>query len=332
MPSTTCNPDPKTTVTVSLTNSKELVSISIPEENDKKGAKRDPWKLPKRLNPGWDPLRTSSEELEYAEKTYEASLEADLRDSQTKLDELDNQYRKELGIQEPDESKDLRDSRDLPVRDYLGSHPNTVRDYTAVLLSIFSNLETEYKDPKGNIHWRKIPVFYAHREKLMMLDTQEFQNLTNGNTNIIPRASFAWDSMAYDSNRQLNRSLGVNKHTSFHTLAGNTAYAEAWKSPSPYNLSGRLTLITRGINEALMIAEQVASVFNPFYNMDISQANETQSIRVQLEGISFEPPMLDEYSQNEVITEFSFLVYGNLFGRPYRERLLSNIKLNIGEL
>lgn len=208
-------------------------------------------------------------------------------------------------------------------------HPNTIRKYVAVLLTFFSNLETEYVNPDGIILTRKLPVIYASREKLIALEDREFEALSNGNTNFLPRASFIIDSMSYNAQRQINKGVNVAAVNSQTSLIG--GYSETIKSPSPYDISARLTLVTRGINDALMITEQIASRFNPYLGIKIFEdplASKETEVRVRLDGVTFEPQEMDSFSQNEVVTEFSFIINGNLYSKPGKAYIIDSINVN----
>lgn len=206
-------------------------------------------------------------------------------------------------------------------------HPRTVRKYMAVLLTFFSNLETEYVNKDGIIFVKKLPVFYATKEKLISIKEHEFKEITNGNTNFMPRASFVLDSMEYDSNRQINKTLAVSNEISMDSLSGKNPYSEVTYAPSPYNINCRMTILTRGIDDALMIAEQLGSFFNPFYTMKVidNDFGEESEVKLKIEGITFEPIEAEEFSQNEVQTDISFTLYGNLFKGTTKEYLADEI-------
>lgn len=243
-------------------------------------------------------------------------------------------------LNNPNNSKDLKDSNtskdsdDPKVSDGLNlkttRHPNTIRKYTSVLLNFFSNLETEYVNDDGYIFTEKLPVFYASREKLVSIEQHEFESLTNGNTNFLPRASLIIDSLTYNSQRQINKNSNTTSIISNSSLASSKPYAEVQQAPSPYDINVRLNIVTRGMNDALMLCEQICSQFNPFLEIPILEGplNVESNVRLKLEGVTFEPPTFDEYSQNEVISEYTFVMYGNLYKLPGKEYLIENINAN----
>lgn len=207
-------------------------------------------------------------------------------------------------------------------------HPNTIRRYVAAMLAFFSNLRVEYQTSQG-IKTRKLPVFYANREKLLTITDHEFSELMNGNTNYLPRASLVLDSMAYDQNRQNNKNVPAAKELTFQSLSAKSAFAYVTSAPSPYNISVRLNIITRGMNDAMMLVEQVSSFFNPFYTFKLVEEQQENSVRLQLDGITFEQPEFDQFSNNEVLVEFNFTLFGNMFKPRTKEYIIDTITMNI---
>lgn len=225
---------------------------------------------------------------------------------------------------ENSESSDPSVTEDLEETE----HPNTIRSYVAAMLAFFSNLRIEYLSD-GKVYSRKLPVFYGNREKLLTLEDHEFEDLFNGNTNYLPRASLTLDSMQYDANRQQNKNASVSRELTYASLAANNAFAYNQQAPSPYNISVRLNLVTRGMQDAMMLVEQVASYFNPFYTFALVENGIENSVRMQLEGVTFEHPELDQYSSNEFLVEFNFVMYGNMYKPRTKEYIIDNITLRI---
>lgn len=207
-------------------------------------------------------------------------------------------------------------------------HPNTIRKYVAGMLAFFSNLRVEYL-ANGKVYQRKLPVFYGNREKLLTIEEHEFAELMNGNTNFLPRASLVIDSMTYDQNRQNNKNVAVQRELTMQSLTNKNAFAYMTSAPSPYNIAVRLNLVTRGMNDAMMLVEQVASFFNPFYTFKMVEEQQESSIRLQLDSVTFEPPEIDQFSSNEVMVEFGFTLYGNMYKPRSKEFIIDTITLNI---
>ena len=226
------------------------------------------------------------------------------------------------------ENSATAENSDQPELEQVESHPNTIRKYVAGMLAFFSNLRVEYL-ANGKVYQRKLPVFYGNREKLLTIEEHEFSELMNGNTNFLPRASLVIDSMTYDANRQNNKNVAVQRELTMQSLTNKNAFAYVTSAPSPYNIAVRLNLITRGMNDAMMLVEQVASFFNPFYTFKMVEEQQESSIRLQLDSVTFEPPEIDQYSSNEVMVEFGFTLYGNMYKPRSKEFIVDTITLNI---
>lgn len=233
-----------------------------------------------------------------------------------------------LGSAENSESTASAETPESPEQDHLEQHPNTIRKYVAGMLAFFSNLRVEYL-ASGKVYQRKLPVFYGNREKLLTIEEHEFAELMNGNTNFLPRASLVIDSMTYDANRQNNKNVAVQRELTMQSLTNKNAFAYMTSAPSPYNIAVRLNLVTRGMNDAMMLVEQVASFFNPFYTFKMVEEQQESSIRLQLDSVTFEPPEIDQFSNNEVMVEFGFTLYGNMYKPRSKEYIIDTITLNI---
>lgn len=233
-----------------------------------------------------------------------------------------------LGSAENSESTANAENSETKEQEHLEQHPNTIRKYVAGMLAFFSNLRVEYL-ASGKVYQRKLPVFYGNREKLLTIEEHEFSELMNGNTNFLPRASLVIDSMTYDANRQNNKNVAVQRELTMQSLTNKNAFAYMTSAPSPYNIAVRLNLVTRGMNDAMMLVEQVASFFNPFYTFKMVEEQQESSIRLQLDSVTFEPPEIDQFSNNEVMVEFGFTLYGNMYKPRSKEYIIDTITLNI---
>lgn len=311
------------------------------------------------LEPSWN----------YAEQTFDQDLENQLNDITRNINRLDQERDKLLSgekefcvkkVSKPKNAFNTRiqisqDSTTIELLKYNGlqslgtaensestasaetpntkepeleQHPNTIRKYVAGMLAFFSNLRVEYL-ANGKVYQRKLPVFYGNREKLLTIEEHEFSELMNGNTNFLPRASLVIDSMTYDQNRQNNKNVAVQRELTMQSLTNKNAFAYMTSAPSPYNIAVRLNLITRGMNDAMMLVEQVASFFNPFYTFKMVEEQQESSIRLQLDSVTFEPPEIDQFSNNEVMVEFGFTLYGNMYKPRSKEYIIDTITLNI---
>lgn len=188
-------------------------------------------------------------------------------------------------------------------------HHNTIRTYTGALLNLFNDLEVQYKNSAGEVTSRNIPVRFASREKSKILDEYTMEQLTSGNFNVLPRASLSWSSLMRSEQRTTNKNLKIN------TKANEDTFEFLYNSV-PYEFTYELSIICRGMNEATMIIEQVASRFNPIVNIDVYDAtnlDEPTRIPVQLLDIGITPDEYEEISSNIVTISFGLSLKGNIY-------------------
>lgn len=188
-------------------------------------------------------------------------------------------------------------------------HHNTIRTYTGALLNLFNDLEVQYKNSLGEVTSRNIPVRFASKEKSKILDEYTQEQLTSGNYNVLPRASLAWSSMMRSDQRTTNKNVKIN------TKANEDTFEFLYNSV-PYEFTYELSIICRGMNEATMIIEQVASRFNPIVNIDVYDAtnlDEPTRIPIQLLDIGVTPDEYEEISSNIVTVSFGLSLKGNMY-------------------
>jgi len=188
-------------------------------------------------------------------------------------------------------------------------HHNTIRTYTGALLNLFNDLEIQYKNSLGEITARNIPIRFATKEKSKILDEYTTEQLTSGNYNVLPRASLSWSSMQRSEQRT------TNKHVKINTKAKENSFEFLYNSV-PYEFTYELTIMCRGMNEATMIVEQIASKFNPIVNLDVYDAtnlDEPTRIPVNLLDIGVEPSEYEELSNNILNVTVGLSIKGNIY-------------------
>lgn len=182
---------------------------------------------------------------------------------------------------------------------------NSIRKYTLAMLETFNGLKVEYTKA-GEIKQRNVPIKYANREKINLLNETEQNNLLSGNYNFLPRSSLSLVGIIRNLERQTNKFVKI----------ATTDFGEFIFNATSFDFNFELNIMCRGMNEASMIVEQIASRFNPNYTLLINeipnQAKPT-SVPVQLLEIGIEPEEYEEMSTNICIVSASFYIKGNFY-------------------
>lgn len=188
-------------------------------------------------------------------------------------------------------------------------HHGTIRKYTAALIDLFNGIEIQYDDSNGNTLSRNIPIKYSSREKAKVLDDYTAEQLSSGNTNVLPRANLAMSTMVKSDSRVQNKNLKIAQ------IKTDDSFEYMYNSV-PFEFTFELTFQCRGMNEATQIVEQIAPKFNPTVNIDVWDAtnlDEPTRVPVKLLDIGFESEDYDELSSNIVMINIGLSIMGNLY-------------------
>ena len=141
-----------------------------------------------------------------------------------------------------------------------------------------------------------VPLQYASREKfLQIMQSSSARKQMNIDANIapveiqwlLPRISFNIQGIVYDSERHGNK---LNKLMYNHGL--DTMYG-----PVPYNLELEVCTISKTMDEAFQMMEQIIPMFTPSVSLDITILDNPESIPISLSSVSFDFPA--EVSEDE---------------------------------
>ena len=143
----------------------------------------------------------------------------------------------------------------------LGQHfyHETVKTATAVFGSLFNNIVVKRRDGK----LVPVPIAYGPRQK--WLEAQKGLRPTEEMfEKLLPRMSYEFVAMVYDSNRKLN-----NKPNVFRTPDSLLYPRQKANMPTPYTLSYTLHIETKTLNDGWQIIEQIVPFFNPAYTVKV---------------------------------------------------------------
>lgn len=201
---------------------------------------------------------------------------------------------------------------------------NTIRKYTLAMLETFNGLKVEYEVQNNNgtpeYRYKNVPIKYSTREKINVLDEVEETNLLSGNYNVLPRTSIALTSIVKNSERQSNK---------FNKIA-TTDFGEFLFNAVSYDFSFDMTILCRGMNEASMIVEQVASRFNPTYTLlvnEIPNQVTPTSVPLQLLDIGMDGREYDELSNDIIEVSIGMMLKGNFYSPIEEMEKIKNVDM-----
>ena len=199
--------------------------------------------------------------------------------------------------------------------------------YTIALIDLFNDLNIEYIKSDGSKTYTTIPLKFRSRERAINLSEQETQEILNGNTSIVPRASLSLLSIE----KSLERT--TNKYINSHDIKTPDGKKYTLNSVA-YDWNFSLTLLTRTLTESTQIIEQIAPIFRPSYTLNINEidiSQEPTTIILDLLDINLDVDNEhDDDTIRTIITEFNFTLRGNMYLPIKEQSLIEHMKIYIG--
>lgn len=158
----------------------------------------------------------------------------------------------------------------------------------------------------------EVPLAYGPTQKFLARLEQQ-PNLNKPVQISLPRMSFEFTGLSYDSSRKLAA-------TQPYAIASKNDKKDIKKMffPVPYNMAFELNIMTLLNDDALQIVEQILPYFQPNFNLTIDlleTVGEKRDIPVSLESVSFEDNYDGDYTSRRVLLySLKFTAKTFLFG------------------
>ena len=157
--------------------------------------------------------------------------------------------------------------------------------------SLFNGIQIQHKDENGStFSVIKVPLAYGPTQKFLARLKQN-PDLNAPVQMTLPRMSFEFTNLAYDSSRK-----STQTQTVVYTSSDGTETKKVYL-PVPYNMTITLSIYTKLNDDMLQIIEQIVPYFQPGYTLPIKflgNLNEVINVPVQLDNID----MSDDYEGN----------------------------------
>ena len=208
---------------------------------------------------------------------------------------------------------------------------NSVRNYTAALLNAFDNVKrwVTKTDEDGNPYTDEytIPITFANYEKFVALDDISADQIIKGNLNFLPRMSLSFDGMAYASDRMTNKFNYISRKWE----DDDGSHLDLSYNSVPYDISFRLNIQARGLNEAFQIVEQILPKFRPTMPIEINEFplfEEWVTTQVIKSDPEFE--ILEEFAEtdiNIINVSIPLTIRGNIYSSITIQGPIETMKL-----
>lgn len=212
-----------------------------------------------------------------------------------------------------------------------------LRRYQIAFGSLFKSLTLVRDDATGKEAQRfVVPLEYTARESWLARMRQD-PNLDRHESVVVPRMAFEMTGMRYDPSRKLN---SLNQRVS-PSIGGDIRSPRRYFVPTPYVLSFSLYALTRSVEDANQITEQILPYFAPDYSLLvrlIPSLGILDRMRIVIDGSS--PQWSDSFETagyaetREIILTFNFSVSVNLYGpiSPIPPAIIRHIMVDLYEV
>lgn len=179
--------------------------------------------------------------------------------------------------------------------------------------TLFNNISIQKKDGSDNtVSNLKVPLAYGPTQKFLARLEQE-PDLNRSTSLSLPRMSFEFTSLTYDSSRKLTstRTIQVKDPNTNRTV-------KKVYTPVPYNMTFELSIMSKLNDDALQIVEQILPYFQPAFTLTVElvdEINEKRDVPVVLENITMQDDYDGDFTSRRVLLytlRFSAKTY--LFG------------------
>jgi hypothetical protein len=159
--------------------------------------------------------------------------------------------------------------------------------------TLFNDIDIKHTNSSDNVvSVIKVPLAYGPTQKFLAR-LEQSPNLSKPTQITLPRMSFEFTGITYDSSRKVTT-------TQQFTVSDSTNGSVTKKSymPVPYNMQFELSIMSKLNDDALQIVEQILPYFQPAYNLTVTLVNngidEKRDIPIVLENVT----MQDDYEGN----------------------------------
>jgi hypothetical protein len=171
-------------------------------------------------------------------------------------------------------------------------------------MEFFTNIELErYNSSFTQRRIQKVPIQYCQTDKwIQIYNSSSARKQMDLESNIapvemqwiLPRISVNLINVLYDAERHQNKTVKITQIAQANNGSHNFVYA-----PVPYNLEIELCSISKNLDDAFQIMEQIIPYFSPDMSIDVKIIDDEtpESIPVTLNTLSFDFPQ--EISQDE---------------------------------
>mgnify|MGYP003337474894 CR=1 FL=1 len=209
----------------------------------------------------------------------------------------------------------------------------TVRKVVVGFASLFNDIYISRKDESGNeIERFKVPIAYGPQAKFLKRLDRVGTDLEAGVKleTYLPRIGFEITNLQYDSSRKLN----TIQQTAAYYASDRSQLSRRYERV-PYNMTMSLSVMSKTMDDALQIVEQILPYFGPEYTFTIKAIDPTdQDVDVPIVFSSATLSDGDDGSYGDYATRkitlvnIQFIAKMYLYGPVTRQKVITQTNVN----
>ena len=180
--------------------------------------------------------------------------------------------------------------------------------------TLFNNIKIKSTNSSGDVISEiKVPLAYGPKQKFLARLEQSPEDLNNPVRITLPRMSFEFTGLNYDSARKVTTTQSFLVAPKNDPKAVKKAYM-----PVPYNMEFDLTIMTKHNDDMLQIVEQIVPYFQPSYTLSINLVDtigESRDVPFTLNSILMDDDYEGDFTTRRALTyTLKFTAKTYLFG------------------
>lgn len=202
-----------------------------------------------------------------------------------------------------------------------------IRNLVVAFGSLFNNMYVRRFNADGSIKQSiRVPLAYGSKEKYIRI-LEEGGGIRNEDGEIVqmtlPRMSFELTNMSYDSSRKRQTILKHRQIPQESSESAGYSYSEV-----PYQFTFELYIMSKFMDEALQIVEQILPYFTPEFTVTLNPTNVHKKVDVPiyLSSVSSTDDYEGSLDTRRLITyTLTFTVNSYVYGRIYSQGTIRRI-------
>jgi hypothetical protein len=205
-----------------------------------------------------------------------------------------------------------------------------IRKYVILMGTLLNNIRITRTDANGNtVDLLKVPITYAPKDKMLARIMQDPALDRPTATTTLPMISFEMGEIKYDGTRKLNT---IGKSTVKSTGADQRNIFKYQYNPVPYNISFKVYIYAKNVEDGTKIIEQILPYFTPDWTTTcnlIPEMEISMDIPIILTNINYDDKYDGQFKDRRtIIWSLDFLLKGYFYGPVKKSAIIKFINLN----